>query len=306
MKVRLLGTAAGGGFPQWNCACANCAGVRSGTRRARRRSQSSVAISSDGAGWFLLNASPDVRAQIESFAPLGPPSDRVRGSSLEGVLLSNADLDHTLGLFILREGARLPVYASGPIRRALEEGLRMTSVLEGFAGLEWREASEETQPLLTLDRAPSGLSVAFLPILGKPPRYLGSVPRMARGESVVMRLRDENTGGELIYAPGVSRVDEQLLGWCREASLLLLDGTFFTEDEMCRTGTGMLTASRMGHHVVGGPDGSLERIRTLPVPHKVYVHINNTNPMLDENSPEYARVRTAGVEVGWDGLEFTL
>jgi pyrroloquinoline quinone biosynthesis protein B len=271
----------------------------------KRRSQSSVAVSPDGSFWFLLNASPDVRAQVESFAPPGPPSGEVRGTALEGVLLSNADLDHTLGLFILREGPRLPVHASGPVRRALEKGLSLTSVLEGYAGLEWREASERDQPLLTRERRHSGLSVAFLPIPGKTPRYLGA-PRVAAGESVVMRIRDEKTGGELLYAPGISQVDELFLAWCREATLLLLDGTFFTEDEMSRSGTGSLSASRMGHHVVGGPEGSLERIRTLPVRHKVYVHINNTNPMLDEDSPEYAQVRDAGVEVGWDGLEFRI
>jgi pyrroloquinoline quinone biosynthesis protein B len=243
---------------------------------------------------------------VESCAPLGPPSGEVRGSALEGVLLSNADLDHTLGLFILREGPRLPIYASKPIRKALENGLGLTWVLEGYAGLEWHEPSEESQPLLTRERKPSGLSVAFLPILGKTPRYLGPSPRIAPGESVVMRIRDEKTGGEFLYAPGVSRVDDQLLGWSREATLLLLDGTFFTEDEMSRSGTGEMTASRMGHHPVGGPDGSLERIRSLPVRHKVYVHINNTNPMLDENSPEHAQVQKAGVQVGWDGLEFTI
>jgi pyrroloquinoline quinone biosynthesis protein B len=243
---------------------------------------------------------------LDLCAPLGPPPGEVRGSALEGVLLSNADLDHTLGLFILREGPRLPVYASWPIRKALEEGLRLSAVLEGYAGLEWRTASEVGEPLLSREGKPSGLSVAFLPIPGKPPRYLGSAPRIAPGESVVMRLRDEKTGGELLYAPGVSRVDAEFLGICREATLLLLDGTFFTEDEMSRSGTGSLTARRMGHHPVGGPEGSLERIRTLPVRHKVYVHINNTNPMLDENSPEHAQVQKAGVQVGWDGLEFTI
>src|SRR5579862_1936097 len=301
MKVRLLGTAAGGGFPQWNCACANCSGVRSGTRRARRRCQSSVAVHSEGAGWFLLNASPDVRSQLESCAALGPPPGGVRGTSLEGVLLSNADLDHTLGLFILREGPRLPVHASGPVRRALVEGLRLTPVLEAYSGLEWREPFEEFAPLLTRDRKSTGLSVAFLPIPGKPPRYRSTLSRLAPGESVVMRIRDERTGGELVYAPGVAHVDDQLLEWCREASLLLLDGTFFTEDEMSRTGTGTFTAGQMGHHPVGGPGGSLERIQPLPIRHKVYVHINNTNPMLFENSLEHAQVRQAGVEVGWDG-----
>jgi len=306
MQVRLLGTAAGGGFPQWNCACANCAGVRAGTVRARRRTQSSVAVSSDGSGWFLLNASPDVRIQLEAFAPLGPPAGAVRGTAIDGVLLSNADLDHTLGLFILREGRRLPVYASEPVRRALEEGFRLTSVLEGYAGLEWREATPEAQHLRTPGGELSGLSISFIPIAGKTPRYLNSSPRGASGESVVMRIRDEKTGGELVYAPGVWRVDEPFLRGCREATLLLLDGTFFTDDEMIRSGTGSLAASRMGHHPVGGPEGSLGLIRSLPVRHKVYVHINNTNPMLDEDSPEHAEVREAGVQVGWDGMDFAV
>lgn len=306
MIVRLLGTAAGGGFPQWNCACSLCAGVRSGTVRAKPRSQSSVAVSPDGSSWFLLNASPDVRRQLESLAPGGPPPGAVRGTSIEGVLLSNADLDHTLGLFILREGPRLPVWASAPVRCALEEGLCLTRALEGYAGIDWREAPLEGGPLLTRARRPSGLTVDFLPIEGKPPRYAGSPSRMIPGESVVMRVRDEKTGGELIYAPGVPRVGEQFLGWCREATLLLLDGTFFTEDEMIRSGTGSLLASEMGHHPVGGPEGSLERIRPLGIRHKVYVHINNTNPMLDENSNEHAQVRQAEIFVGWDELEFTV
>lgn len=306
MIVRLLGTAAGGGFPQWNCACTLCAGVRSGTVRARRRSQSSVAVSPDGLRWFLLNASPDVRTQLESLAPGGPPPGAVRGSALEGVLLSNADLDHTLGLFTLREGPRLPVWASAPVRRALEEGLGLTRTLEGYAGVEWREASPRGAPLLTRARTPSGLTIAFLPVAGKTPRYLGAPSSVVPGESVVMRVRDEKTGGELMYAPGVSRVDEEFLAWSREATILLLDGTFFTEDEMSRSGAGSLRAGEMGHQPVGGAGGSLERIRPLSVRHKAYVHINNTNPMLDEDSPEHAQVREAGVQVGWDGLQFTV
>ena len=301
MHVRILGTAAGGGVPQWNCACANCSGIRSGTSRIRRRTQSSVAVSAEGKRWFLLNASPDLRVQIESFGPLAPPPGNIRGSSLEGVLLSNADLDHTLGLFMLREGPRLPVHASGATRSALETGLRTTSVLEPYAGLEWREPGSEFQPLLTRERQPSGLSFAFLPILGKAPRYLGAAARMFPGASVVMRIRDEKTGGELIYAPAVAIMDEPLIAAMREADLLLLDGTFFGEEEMRLTMTGSLTAHDMGHLPVGGEDGSLVRIRSLPARSKAYVHINNTNPMLDESSAEYREVRNAGWEIAEDG-----
>jgi len=306
MLIRLLGTAAGGGFPQWNCACRNCAGVRAGTLRAFPRTQSSVAVSAEGTRWFLLNASPDVRVQMDSFPPLGPPRGETRGSALEGVLLSNADLDHTLGLFVLREGPALPLYASDPTRRALEDGLRLTSVLECYGGVAWREPSAGFGPLLLREGRPSGLSCSFIPILGKTPRYEGLPCRMAPDESVVMRIRDEKTGGELVYAPALATLDAALLAQFREASVLLLDGTFFREEEMSLSGAGRLGAREMGHLPVGGEDGSLERIRRLPVPRKVYVHINNTNPMLDEGSPEHAQVRAAGAQVGWDGMEMVV
>lgn len=306
MQVRLLGTAAGGGFPQWNCDCANCSGIRSGSIRARRRTQSSAAVSADGNRWYLLNASPDVRVQIEGCPALGPPPGSVRGTALEGVLLSNADLDHTLGLFVLREGPRLPVHASAPTRRALEEGLRLSPVLNFYAGIDWREPSETFNPLPARQDGPSGLSYAFLPILGKAPRYQGLPSRVAPGESVAMRIRDEKTGGELVYAPGLAAMDEPLLASFREADLLLIDGTFFRDDEMSRSGIGSLSASEMGHLPVGGRGGSLERLGSLPVRHKAYVHINNTNPMLDESSPEHAQVLRAGVTVGWDGLEYMI
>jgi pyrroloquinoline quinone biosynthesis protein B len=220
------------------------------------------------------------------------------------VLLSNADLDHTLGLYILREGPRFPVYASAPTRRALEEGLRLGSVLAAYAGIEWRETASEFRPLLDLRGEPSGLSFLFLPIPGKAPRYQGH--RLAMGEAVAMRIRDEKTGGELVYAPGLARLDEPFLASIREAQLLLLDGTFFREDEMRWAGVGSFMARDMGHLPVGGRAGTLELIRPLPIRHKVYVHINNTNPILDEASPERAQVESGGVAIGYDGMEFAI
>jgi pyrroloquinoline quinone biosynthesis protein B len=265
-----------------------------------------VALSADGKRWFLLNASPDVRAQMESFPPLGPPRGGLRGTALEGILLSNADLDHALGLFVLREGPVLPLHASLPTRRALEEGLGLSRVLDSYAGVEWREPGEHFQPLLGREGDPSGLSYAFVPILGKTPRHLGLPCRMGPGESVAMRIRDDKTGGELVYAPAVAALEEALLAGLRESRTLLLDGTFFREEEMAHSGVGSLGARQMGHLPVGGQDGSLERIRQLPIRHKVYVHINNTNPMLDERSPEHAQVTAAGAHVGWDGMEIEI
>lgn len=190
MLVHLLGTAAGGGFPQWNCHCDNCCVVRSGTASARPRTQSCVAISSDGRRWFLVNASPDVRLQIESFAPLRE-SKTVRGTALEGVLLTNADLDHTLGLLMLREGERLTVHATAAVRRVLTEGLLVNEVLHSYCGIDWREPPTKLAPLRHDDGSPSGLWYAAFAVAGEPPRYWQSQVESSGGLCVGYYLLDE-------------------------------------------------------------------------------------------------------------------
>ena len=302
MRVRLLGTSAGGGFPQWNCRCRNCQGVRSGALRARPRTQSCVAVSADDGNWFLLNASPDIRVQIESFAPLLPDKG-TRGSNVQAVLLTNADLDHTLGLFVIREGLPLCVYATASVRRALDEGLRLSPVLDRYCGIEWREPSPDLAPLRCRDGSPSGLLVSCVPRPGKSPRYLED---QAGIPSTGYRLVDQRTGGRLVFVPDLAALAGEALGQARDCDALLLDGTFWSDDEMRRAGVGETTAGKMGHLPVGGPAGSLPIIRNLRTPRKVYLHINNTNPMLIEDSPEHQEVVSAGVEIGYDGLELTL
>ena len=306
MQVRLLGTAAGGGFPQWNCNCSNCLGLRSGTLRAQPRTQSCVAISADGRRWFLLNASPDIRFQIESFPALLPSPKTVRGTSVEGVLLTNADLDHTVGLLILREGVRLPVYATPRVRSALSNGLYVAHVLECYCGVDWREPAAEQGPLLCADHSPSGLHYVAFPVAGKPPRYLEGLVSPGLGDAVAYRIMDEATGGRLLFMPELAALDASTLSQMCDCEALLLDGTFWSENEMQTMGAGTIPAAQMGHLPVGGADGSLARIASLPVRRKIYIHINNTNPMLLEDSIERAAVECAGVEIGWDGLEFTL
>jgi pyrroloquinoline quinone biosynthesis protein B len=306
MRVRLLGTAAGGGFPQWNCNCAYCRGVRTGTLQAQPRTQSCAAISADGRRWFLLNASPDIRFQIEAFTPLLPDADTVRGSHLEGILLTNADLDHVLGLLVLREGFRLTIYATPRVRYALTEALGIASTLACYCGVDWREPSAGLSPLLCADGSPSGLSYAALPVPGKPPRYLEGRVSPSPGDVVAYRFVDETTGGRLLFMPDVAALDDVALSHMSNCDALLFDGTFWREDEMQVMGVGTTPAARMGHLPVGGPGGSLDRIASLPISRRIYVHINNTNPILIEDSVERATVESAGVEVGWDGLEFTL
>lgn len=306
MRVHLLGTGAGGGFPQWNCFCVNCQGLRAGTVRAFSCTQSCVAVSADDRHWFLLNASPDIRQQIEGFAPLGAPPGARRGSSIEGILLTDADLDHTLGLFLMREGEPLEVYASPPVQSALSSGLALDLVLNCYCGLNWHEPPRELTPLLCRDGSRSGLRYAAYPLTGKPPRYREGQTAPQEGDRLGYRIVDERTGNGLLFVPGLAGFDELTASYMRQCQMLLLDGTFWTEHEMKERGVGEQTASRMGHLPVSGADGSLAYIAPLPIPQKVYTHINNTNPMLNEASPEYAAVRAAGVIVGYDGLELTV
>ncbi len=306
MFVRLLGTAAGGGFPQWNCNCRNCRGVRAQTIQAHARTQSSVALSADGQRWFLLNASPDLRVQMESFSSLWPPPDTPRGTTVEAVLLTDADLDHTLGLLLLREGGDRTIYATSSVRYALSTGLALDSTLSSYCRIEWREPAAALTPLLCADGSSSGLRYAAIPLPGKPPRYMRDRVAPQAGDEVGYQFVDDRTGGRLLFLPGVARLDETIKAYIRNCDVLLLDGTFWSEYEMQEMGVGTTVAAQMGHLPVGGPDGSLQQIAALSVARIIYTHINNTNPILREDSPEHAAVRAAGAEIGWDGLELTL
>ena len=305
MRVRLLGTAAGGGFPQWNCNCSGCQTARNHPEKALPRTQSCVTVSADGEHWFLLNAPPDIRIQIESFPPLLPGGSTRRGTGVEAVLVTNADLDHSLGLFILREGEPLRVYTSPAVSQALTEGLGVSKVLDHYCKMEWKDPPASLTPLPLKDGKPSGLLYSAFPVPGKWPRYMAPRPS-PENSALGFRFVDEKSGGKLVFIPDIAALDTTVLQQIWDCDLLLLDGTFWTEREMIEQGVGCLTASQMAHWTVGGPGGSLAKIRNLPTRRKVYVHINNTNPMLLEDSPERMEVRQAGVEVGKDGMEFSL
>ena len=262
-----------------------------------------MAVSANGRDWFLLNASPDVRHQIEAFPELLPLAGSIRGSALQGVLITNADLDHSLGLFILREGKPLDVFAPPAVREALAEGLGLSHVLSAYSGIRWHDPPHELEPLLNSDGSNSGLLLQAFGVPGKMPRYYADRPTPLGDQAVGYRLVDGKTGGRLVFIPDIARFDEMVLAQMRDCDLLLLDGTFWSENEMKESGTGTLTASQMAHIVVGGPQGSLTQIKGLPPKRKIYLHINNTNPMLVESSPEQREVTTEGIEVGRDGME---
>jgi pyrroloquinoline quinone biosynthesis protein B len=302
VQVILLGTAAGGGFPQWNCWCPTCRTARREPARARPRSQSSAAVSADGRRWFLLNASPDVHAQLPRLSGVEPPG--IRHVPVEGVVLTDAELDHTLGVVLLREGRHLQVYATPAVQQVIEHDSRLLPVTRAFA--EVRVQSLEIggpTALVYRDGCPAGLTVTAFPVPAGPPRF---ATQEMPGHTVGLLLRDDATGGLCAFLPGCGGLDQALLDRLAGADLVLFDGTFWTDDELIGLGIGTRTAREMDHLPVSGPDGSLERLAALPARGKVYTHINNTNPMLIEDSPQRLLVERLGLAVGADGMRFTL
>lgn len=305
MKVRLLGTAAGGAFPQWNCNCRNCKLARQSPEQAAPRTQSSVAVSADGARWFLLNASPDVRIQIESFPPLLGKNPGVRTTGIEAILLTNADLDHVLGLYILREGSPLNVYATKSVRISIQEGLGIDKVLASYCGVRWREPAMEESDLLTGDNVSSGLRYQAFPVSGKPPRYKRD-NAAALLTTIGYKISDPTTGARMLFVPDMDGWDEELTHRAKGCDAILVDGTFWSNDELSRERTGTTTASEMGHLPISPPNGSLLPLSRCDARLKIYVHINNTNPILREASSERRMVNDAGILVGRDGMELNL
>jgi len=297
LRLRVLGSAAGGGYPQWNCACQQCQQVR--TKRLGRlgRLHDSIAISSTSKSWYLLNSTPDIRTQIESFPALHP-GPGLRETPVRGVLLTDAELDHTLGLLILREGASLEVYGAAAVLATLAESFPARQILHSYASFRWREVKAGQAFLLDEGR----LRICAFPVGAKPPCYVA--PTKAGSDWVVgYRLEDLETGGVVIYAPAIeswrSELSAQLVG----AHCAFLDGAFWTDDELIQVGAGHLTARQMGHLQISGAGGSAERFSASPVVRKVYIHINNTNPILDDASAERRCLVARGIEVGWDGME---
>ncbi len=305
MWARVLGSAAGGGYPQWNCACPACRAVRDGSRPARSRTQSSIAVSSDYRQWFLLNASPDIHAQIESFPallPRGGPDDGVpRAVPIRAVLLTDAELDHTLGLLLLREGRGLEVHATEAARDTLMDGTSLLRTLEAYCPVSWRRVVPGRDTPLG-----DGLSYrAFDVPTTKRPRF-SSGHGNGEGRVVGYRVTDVHTGGALVYLPAVQELTAPLHHQLTGCDCLLVDGTCWRDDELIRLGAGRKTAREMGHLPISGPGGSLEQLCPLSIGRKIYIHINNTNPILLEDAPERRILEQHGMEVAVDGLELQI
>lgn len=263
-----------------------------------------MALSADGKHWFLLNASPDLRAQIEAFPPLQPDPASPRNSPIQGVLLTNADLDHVLGLFQLREGAPLHVQAPLEVRVAINSALRLSKVLHPYCGVTWHEPPHRFSHLLLPDGAHSGLSYRAIPLPGHAPRFVSRGILGVDGHSIAYEITDDRTGGILLAAPDVAAITTGLRDSIERADAILFDGTFWRGNELQEVRPGARTAREMDHLPIS--EGSLNALREAPAQHKIYLHINNTNPILAAASAERAEVEKASVAVGCDGMEFEL
>jgi pyrroloquinoline quinone biosynthesis protein B len=281
IRIHILGSAAGGGLPQWNCSCANCSAARAG--EIDSQTQSSIGITADSGefqNWWLVNASPDLPRQIERTTGLHPRPDALRSTPITGVLLTNADIDHALGLLLLRQQDKpLVVFATDETRAALAW---LDRTLARFCGIQWGNVSSDFQGL-------NG-KIAFRMI---------ELPH-----SVAFQFLDETSGRKVVIAPAVGELTNELSKACASSDLILFDGTFWSEDELTAVRPGARSAREMNHLPI--VTGSLEFLRQSPTRRRIYTHINNTNPILTPGSPERAQLEQAGIEVGRDGLEIVL
>ncbi len=301
----MLGSAAGGGFPQWNCNCPNCAGLRAGTLRARARTQSSLAVSgSDLQSWVLVNASPDILAQLQANPDL-QPNRALRDTALEGIILVDGQVDHTTGLFMLRESVRSwPIWCTDSTYADLTGGNPILGVLAHYCGIERRRIDLD-QPF-SVDGV-SGVQWRALPVASKPAPYSPHREAPISGDNVALVIKDEAAGRTAVYAPGLSAIDARLWQDLQSAACVLVDGTFWTDDEMIRLGVSRKRAREIGHLPQSGAGGMLEWLDRLPAAtRKILIHINNTNPILDESSVESAELARRGVEIARDGMEISL
>jgi pyrroloquinoline quinone biosynthesis protein B len=297
MLVKILGSAAGGAFPQWNCGCANCRAVRAGTFRGKARTQTQVAISADSRSWFLLGASPDLRRQIEATPELHP-RDGVRQSPIAGAVLLNADIDHVLGLLLMRELQPLRVYATESIRRIVAEDNSMFGMLQRVPNqVSWNVFTlGETFTLCNPAGKDSGIRCRAISLADHFPAYVLAArrPQLSPNEASLGLIVESPSGKRLAYMPAVPEISAELLAEFDAADVLLFDGTFWSDDELIRIQGSGQTARQMGHVPLSSSGGSLGQLAQVKRPRRIYIHINNTNPVLNEAGPEYREVRDAG------------
>lgn len=303
MYIYVLGSAAGGGFPQWNCNCPNCHGVRTGTIQAKARTQSSIAISENGTDWVLLNASPDIRQQLFEFKA-AQPARKLRDTGITNVILMDSQLDHTTGLLTLREGCPMNVWCTEMVHQDLTSGFPVFNMLKHWnGGLQYHEINPKQA--FKIDGF-ENLEILPLIIKSAAPPYSPHRNDPHDGDNIALIIKDNKTQKQLFYAPGLGKIDDQIMQIMQSSDCVMIDGTLWTDDEMQQTGVGTKTGREMGHLYISGEGGSLSYLNQLSTPKKVLIHINNTNPILNENSSQFAELKANGVEVAYDGMQIEL
>ena len=303
MKVRVLGSGAGGGFPQWNCNCHNCHRLRHNTMNGKARSQSSIAVSTDNKNWLLINTSPDIRSQLEAF-PAIQPKEGIRDTGIKAILLIDSQIDHTTGMLMLREGKPLEVYCTDMVKQDLSTGFPLFTMLKDYCTVNHHaipvDGSSFTIPAI------EDLRFYTQALKSKAPPYSPHRHDPHEGDNIGVIIEQISTGKKVFYSPGLGEIEPHVMTAMQEVDCLLVDGTFWTDDEMCTQNISHKKAREIGHLPQSGPSGMIEVLSGVAKARKILIHINNTNPILDDDSEQRKILDAAGIEVAYDGLEIDL
>ncbi len=303
MKVRVLGSGAGGGFPQWNCNCHNCHRIRHNTMNGKARSQSSIAVSTDNKNWLLINTSPDIRSQLEAF-PAIQPKEGIRDTGIKAILLIDSQIDHTTGMLMLREGKPLEVYCTEMVKQDLSTGFPLFTMLKDYCTVNHHavpvDGSSFTIPAI------EDLRFYTQALKSKAPPYSPHRHDPHEGDNIGVIIEQISTGKKIFYSPGLGEIEPHVMTAMQEVDCLLVDGTFWTDDEMCTQQISHKRAREIGHLPQSGPGGMIEVLSGVAKARKILIHINNTNPILDDDSEQRKILDAAGIEVAYDGLEIDL
>jgi pyrroloquinoline quinone biosynthesis protein B len=304
MRIKVLGSAAGGGFPQWNCNCRNCDGVRSGAIHATPRTQSSIAVTSDDVNWVLFNASPDILQQLKATPEL-QPARALRDTGIASVVLIDAQIDHTTGLLMLREGQRpLPIFCTDMVREDLTTGNPLFHILEHYCRVEWHRIGGDHSAFSI--PGVEMLEFRAMPLKSAAPPYSPHRHDPHPGDNIGVSVTDTTSGRSLFYAPGLAAIEPHVEVAMREADCVMVDGTFWTDEEMMDLGISRKRAREIGHLPQSGPAGMMEWLDRFDKPRKILIHINNTNPILNDDSTERAELAARGIEVAFDGMDIRI
>ncbi|MFY0678910.1 MAG: pyrroloquinoline quinone biosynthesis protein PqqB, partial [Neptuniibacter sp.] len=300
--------------PQWNCNCSNCAGFRAGTLNAKSRTQSSITVSVDGENWILFNTSPDIREQLANFGPM-QPNRAIRDTGIAAIVYMDSQIDHTTGLLMLREGCPHNIWCTEMVEQDLSTGFPIFNMLKHWNGgnninripinQEGVENGSSDENCFVIPQVPE-LKLTAVPLLSSAPPYSPHRDDPHPGDNIGIHIEDTRTGKTLFYAPGLGQIEPHLRSYMENADVLMVDGTIWTEDELITSGVGDKLGVAMGHLPQSGEGGMIEYLDTLEKPRKVLIHINNTNPILDEDSAERAEVESHGIEVSYDGMSIEL